>query len=649
MATAGVLAAVGAGTARAQTEAVTSGNWLNAGTWSAGVPSDTLHAYINGGHTVTIDQIGPITNQVDVGTATGESGTLTINSGDLTITDPNAAEPNLPSIRIGQAAGSTGTFNMNGGSVFIDGASGSGFAVGDLLVGDNGNATMTMTGGQLQANDEIIFGTQNTSTATVNISGGNLQTLGRSILVGFAGNATLNVSNEANVVANWDLLVGFVEGSTATINQSGGTIEAGFLFTNSFTGGAGSTVNMNMTGGTFNARIAFVLGQGNGTTTMTHSGGVVNANTPDSNGDVVVGDGDGNTSVYNISGTATVNALHSVLVGVFEDPNDPEGAPAANGTVNQTGGVINAGVALAEGRDGLIIGRDGVGTWNLNAGTINAGNVFLGDFDSSQGTLKVTGGALNLGGNLNVGAALASNAPGDDVRVEPGPDPIGPQGQALDANGTLIIQGTGGDINVAGNLLANPDDKSAFRNGPGQENDSLLRFTLGSTGISPIDVALKADLDGAVIDIDDSAGFFNLNPAATLTLISAVGGFGNVHTVTAAEQAGNGKGFTLAAGDASAFDVQIVPRPGGGEMMVVKKGTIGLPSDFDNDGDVDGNDFLLIQRGFGTTTGPSDIAAWKTNFGTTAATSAVGAVPEPGAVLLAIGAACGGLLLRRRS
>ena len=57
-----------------------------------------------------------------------------------------------------------------------------------------------------------------------------------------------------------------------------------------------------------------------------------------------------------------------------------------------------------------------------------------------------------------------------------------------------------------------------------------------------------------------------------------------------------------------------------------------LPGDFDLDNDVDGSDFLSWQRGAHSS---SDLAAWRTNFGSsllpTSATSVVSAaaVPEP--------------------
>jgi hypothetical protein len=71
------------------------------------------------------------------------------------------------------------------------------------------------------------------------------------------------------------------------------------------------------------------------------------------------------------------------------------------------------------------------------------------------------------------------------------------------------------------------------------------------------------------------------------------------------------------------------------------------PGDYDGNGIVDGNDFLVIQRGFGSLYSSTDFDAWKANFGNGAA---VGAVPEPasaGLVLLGV-AAVGGVRRSRR-
>ncbi len=59
------------------------------------------------------------------------------------------------------------------------------------------------------------------------------------------------------------------------------------------------------------------------------------------------------------------------------------------------------------------------------------------------------------------------------------------------------------------------------------------------------------------------------------------------------------------------------------------------PGDFDQDGDVDGTDFLEWQRGFGTVYDATDLANWENNFGSTGAGIAAAAtVPEPSSVVL---------------
>jgi hypothetical protein len=61
----------------------------------------------------------------------------------------------------------------------------------------------------------------------------------------------------------------------------------------------------------------------------------------------------------------------------------------------------------------------------------------------------------------------------------------------------------------------------------------------------------------------------------------------------------------------------------------------GVPGDKDGDGDVDGHDFLLIQRGLGGDFDAGDMAEWKANFPHPAGVAAAGAVPEPAALSLA--------------
>jgi hypothetical protein len=94
----------------------------------------------------------------------------------------------------------------------------------------------------------------------------------------------------------------------------------------------------------------------------------------------------------------------------------------------------------------------------------------------------------------------------------------------------------------------------------------------------------------------------------------------------------------LAAGDAALYSLQVMAS-GAGQKLVLSKNAGGLPGDFDGDNDVDGNDFLVFQRGFGSTYDASDLADFKNNFGTHSAGAVAGAVPEPAAAVLMLVAA----------
>ena len=71
--------------------------------------------------------------------------------------------------------------------------------------------------------------------------------------------------------------------------------------------------------------------------------------------------------------------------------------------------------------------------------------------------------------------------------------------------------------------------------------------------------------------------------------------------------------------------------------------------DFDNDGDVDGRDFLKWQRGGSPSPlSAGDLADWRANYGA-GSLAAVAAVPEPaGLVLFAMAMCIGGVRRQRR-
>lgn len=82
------------------------------------------------------------------------------------------------------------------------------------------------------------------------------------------------------------------------------------------------------------------------------------------------------------------------------------------------------------------------------------------------------------------------------------------------------------------------------------------------------------------------------------------------------------------------------------DYMEIRLPDDGVPGDFNNDGNVDGRDFLAWQRGQSPTPlSATDLATWRSNYGTGGLTASV-AVPEPISALLLV--VCGMALANRR-
>lgn len=159
---------------------------------------------------------------------------------------------------------------------------------------------------------------------------------------------------------------------------------------------------------------------------------------------------------------------------------------------------------------------------------------------------------------------------------------------------------------------------------------------LGTAGTTPIAAnlnstgTLQVDLGPANTD------FFNITGDATLSgLLDVVlepsfapSGSYTVLTVSGTLNAGS---LALDPSDSGQFSLGVV-----GKSLVLTVGG-GLPGDFDGDGDVDGRDFLVWQRG-GTTPPLSltRLGEWQSNYGAPSISAAATAVPEPSAVAIVV-------------
>jgi hypothetical protein len=170
-------------------------------------------------------------------------------------------------------------------------------------------------------------------------------------------------------------------------------------------------------------------------------------------------------------------------------------------------------------------------------------------------------------------------------------------------------------------------------------------FALAETGhhymVFSVLTSFELDLSGTNLE----AQWFNSrDPNATLGAPFAVSAGLNQFTPPVPQ---SGDDWILWVTDGTNLNDPVIHPTGDAQLI---QQIVGWPGDFDIDGDGDGNDFLMWQRGESPNFGsPADLADWEGHFGTIwdASSAATGAVPEPStAILLAFWFA--GLMTSRR-
>ena len=353
--------------------------------------------------TVNVNTSGTlaVSGEFLVGDSMNSTGIFRLESGTMSVNNK---------IFIGNNKG-TGTLTMSGGTLTKTGGD-------ETFVGrDQGTGTLTQSGGTITLNHNLYVGQSGSSNGTLNISGSAVLNLGRDFVIGReSGTGTLNMTG-GTITKTGDekFIVGHNNG-VGTVVQSGGTISANNelyignenagasgTYTLSGTGALnvsnevvvgreGGTGILNVNGGTLttSGNGNMYVGRRNGTGTLTQTAGTISVNR-----EFGVGTRDDNkigTGTYNLSGTGLITVANNIFIGK---------ELGSSGTMTMTGGTMT-------GSDKLIVGHNqATGVLNQSGGVVNVQNeVYIGNENStsSVGTYTLSGtAALNVGNEVLVG------------------------------------------------------------------------------------------------------------------------------------------------------------------------------------------------------------------------------------------------------
>ena len=486
---------------------------------------------------VTVTGAGSELNVVgDIIDGRGGTGSLTIeDDGTATITSTPADNGGV-GIGNGPGSGPTateiggfGVATVTSGGV-LDNQSNGGMTVGGNS--DNGSLIVSNSGTVL-AGTELVVGTAEQVSGTiyggmgqVNIQPGGTVLVNDPSLTGYAvaiGTANSNVDGPTSTASGQVL----VKGAGALLNANDGGISVGFLSEGNLTVSQGATVLT----GSVNSSIYSALGiarQGDGSVTVSDAGSTLVAN-----GDVYVGRaGSGSVTVEN-DGRVTIG-----LDGQGNGSISIGGAGYSSGTILYVGGsgtgLVTTGGDLFSTQS-VVVGENGTdGTLTIdNGGTVEAGqNIVLGASTTvaANDTIVAAGASSTVvaaptlesaDGSINVGPGglLKSAAPhvegSPSVRVGDG---TGSSGSINVTGGTLDTGGNGLAMGMFGNGNVVVGQGGTVLAGSQFASDAALDIGEYSTGTGALNVTggTLVSTGGSVVIGDAGLGSINISGGGTV-------------------------------------------------------------------------------------------------------------------------------------
>jgi fibronectin-binding autotransporter adhesin len=597
--------------------------WTNTSVLSVGIPgaSGTL-TVSDGGEVVAGDLYASLSDLFGNSKITATKGAVL--DADLLF---DAAHGNQATVSFGAggtltvivADGTLGVgFNQSGSLTMADGVNiSSHFGCLGCNAGTTGTATVTGTGSKWTNTGVLSVGVFDSSGTLTVVDEGEVVTgtLAASLSDLF-GDGKIRTTQGAVVDA--DLLfnaasgnrttVSFGSGGSLIVEANGGALGVGYKQSGSLAITEG--VNIYSTRG----HVAYGIGT-TGTATITGAGttwtigGALSAGAENSTGTLTIADGaqvsNTNGSLASIKGssvTATVTGVGSK----WTNNGSLNVGDSGNGSLTiEAGGQVSNSIGYL-GRSSGATGKatvTGVGSKWTNDGSLNVGYNGNGSLTIEAGgqVSNDLGGYLGFGSSFSTATAMVTGVGSrwtNSTLLY-----VGDKG-----SGTLGIT-SGGLVSVRGGLRIDTD----------LDGDSFINMATGGM------LALLADVDDSLgqfldrISGTDAIRYWNTAMLQWSPLTAAT--FGIDYTLS-----------YITTGDLTGYTLLTV-------------GSASAVGDYDGDGDVDGRDFLILQRNSGL----GSVSDWQNAYGNSDLTASSTSVPEPSAFVLAIALAAASSFTRRRN
>lgn len=622
-----------------------NGGGLLVGTYGPGIATvqnggyvsnaESVYVGMHGSGTLTIQNGGRVSNTDGwLGYETGGIGTVTINGNGSTWENTEDLSLGNPS------ADSIGSLVISdGGTVWIGDAASDGTA-GWLTVsdadgsGNDGGQLFIYNGSTLDHGGSSVLGNDAGEHGWATIEGAGSSWTNKGLLyIGNDGAGRLNIQNRGSV-SNTSGWIGCAAGGSGMVTVDGADstwentedLSLGRLYRS----GVGSLTISN--GGTV------WVGDGarsggrhcwltvSDTDSSGSAGGhldIYNGGTLNHGDCAVVGDDTGECGWATVYGTGSSWSNDADLLVGYQGSGTltvQDGGSVSNtdGWLGyETGGTgtiaINGKGSSWENTSDLSLGRSsnsGVGSLTISGGsTVCVGGAASGAGLAGWLTISDSDGSGTAGGHLNIFNGSTLNHDGGGV-----------VGYGKNESGWVTVDGHGSS-------WANGEKLYVGLNGAGT-------LTITDGGLVSVANTLTIDSNGG----DDS--FINMATGGMLALFGdaheSLAGFLNLIDGTDAIRYWNDSISAWAAITSATYGKDyILSYLTEGDLVGYTMLTVGeyeLGGDFDKDGDVDGADFLIWQRGESPNPlSPSDLATWQASFGTvtSAITHALEPVPEP--------------------